>query len=103
LDIFAEADPARMWPDGLFVFGGHEQDGEDLIQAANAAGVDLDDVDGVAGDELLEENAVLAHFPGGDLYRGNGFADLAVALDVVGAGRLFDEERIKALELVDPS
>ncbi|GAB5463026.1 MAG: hypothetical protein HoeaKO_31170 [Hoeflea alexandrii] len=44
---------------------------------------------------LLEEDAVLAHLAGGDLHRGNGFADgLAVAFDIVGAGRLLDEEGV---------
>src|SRR5690606_26938715 len=56
------------------------------------AGVDLHDVDGRFHDQLLEHDAVLAHFAGGDLHAaGQRLADVAVARDVVGAGGLLDE------------
>jgi hypothetical protein len=42
-------------------------------------------------DELLEQDAVLAHLAGRDLHRANRLADLAMALHIVGAGRLLDE------------
>src|SRR5690606_9829059 len=42
------------------------------------------------------------HLAGCDLYRADGLADLAVAGDVVRAGRLLDEEGVGEGQLVDP-
>src|SRR4029079_12438967 len=53
-------------------------------------------------DELLEQNPVLAHLAGGDLYRSNRRADLAMSLDIIGARRFLDEVRIETLERIHP-
>lgn len=46
LGIFGQSDAARVRDDGDVEFGGHEEDGNDFVDAAEAAGVDLADVDG---------------------------------------------------------
>ena len=97
LGVFGQPDAAGMWHDGDVEFLGHEQHGEDLVDAAEAAGVDLADVDGARLQELLEDHAVLAHLAGGDAdaERGEGFADGGVAEHVVGRSRLFDKPGLK--------
>ena len=74
--------------------------GDDFVYAAEAAGVDLANVDGPRGEELLEHYAVLAHFAGcdADAVGLEGFADGFVAedCDILSAGCLgidnyFDE------------
>lgn len=66
LGVLWKADATGVGDDGDVELGGHEQDGNDLVDAAEAAGIDLADVDCAAGEELLEHDAVLAHFAGGD-------------------------------------
>ncbi|KAF5293270.1 hypothetical protein FQR65_LT20128 [Abscondita terminalis] len=68
----------------------------------SAAGVDLHDVDGFAHDQLLENDAVLAHFAGGDLDGRHALADAPVAFHVVGAGRFLDEPGLGEGKLAHP-
>ncbi len=94
LHIFAQAHAARMWPDRLAKLGGNQQHGQNFVQTAHAARIDLHNVDRAFRDELLEHDAVLAHFASGDLHVANGFANLAMAGNIIRAGRLLDEERL---------
>jgi hypothetical protein len=57
--------------------------GEDFVYAAEPTRVDLANVDGARREELLEHDAVLAHFSGGDAdsVGRQGFADGFVAED----------------------
>lgn len=48
-----------MRADGLASLGGHEQDGEDLVDTGESARVDLNDVDGLGLEELLEDHSVV--------------------------------------------
>lgn len=66
LRVFWESDAAGMGHDGDVEFRSHEQDGNDFVYAAETTRVDLADVDGARGEELLEHYPVLAHFAGGD-------------------------------------
>jgi len=66
LRVFRESYAAAMGYDRDTEFCGYEEDGEDFVDAADAAGVDLADVDGAGLDELLEHYAVLAHFACGN-------------------------------------
>jgi hypothetical protein len=77
LDVFAQPHPARVRADRQLVFGGHQQHGQHLVDPAQAAGVDLHDVDRLVHDELLEQDAVLAHLAGRDLDLADAGADLA--------------------------
>ena len=65
LDVFAEADAARVGADRHAELRGHEQDRQHLVDPAHAAGVDLADADGVRLQELLEDDPVLAGLAGG--------------------------------------
>lgn len=87
--------------DGDVVFFRHEHHGHDFVNAAQAASVDLADVDGVRLEELLEGDAVLAHFAGGDedVVGCEGCADGGMAKNVVGGGGLFDEPRAEGSEM----
>lgn len=67
LDEFAQADPARVRADRHAELGREEQDGEVLVDAGDAGGVDLQDVDGAGLEELFEDDTVLDVFAGGDL------------------------------------
>ena len=46
--------------------GGEKEDGDDFVDAAEAAGVDLADGDCAGREELFEHDAVLAHFACGN-------------------------------------
>ena len=102
LHIFTQANAAGMRPDGEIVFGGHQLNCEDFVQSSETAGVNLNDVNGVIGDELFEEDAVLAAFACRDLDRGYVFTDGTVSENVIGAGGLFDEEGAGEGEGIDP-
>ena len=91
LHILAKAHAPGMRTHGQTVLCGQQEYQQHLVDPSQPAGVDLHHVDGATQDELLEENAVLAHLSRGDLDRGNGFAHRAVALHIVRAGRLLDE------------
>src|SRR5215204_3030709 len=60
LHILAEADAARVRADGHAELLGHEQHGQHLVDAAEAATVDLAEADGPGLQELLEHDAVVA-------------------------------------------
>lgn len=80
----------------------HEHHGHDFVDAADAAGVGLTDVDGVRLEELFEDDAVLAHFSccDKDAEGFEGAADGGVAQDVVRGGGLFDEPGFVGGEVV---
>ena len=61
LSILGEADAAGVRDDGDVEFCSHEQDGDDFVDAAQPTRVDLADVYGARGEELLEHDAVLTH------------------------------------------
>lgn len=102
LYIFAQANAAGMRPDREVVFSGHQLNSEDFVQSSETASVNLNDVNGVIGDELFEEDAVLAAFACRDFDRGDVFTDGTVSENVIGAGRLLDEKRACEGEGVDP-
>ena len=60
-----------MWADWLAEFGSEHIDGQDFIQSAQSAGVNLHDVYGIIRDKLLEQNSVLAMLAGGNFYVAN--------------------------------
>ena len=66
LGIFAQPHPARMRADGLAEFGSQQQDGEHFVQATEPAGVRLYDIDGIAGEELFEHDAIVNVLTGRD-------------------------------------
>ena len=72
LHEFTEADAPGVGADGHVESGSQEDNGKDLIDAAHSAGVNLTELEGATGEELLEENSVGALFPAGnsDLQRG---------------------------------
>jgi hypothetical protein len=86
LCVLWQADAAGVRYNGHVVFCGHEQHGDDFVDAAETAGIDLADVDCARGQELLEHDAVLAHFAGcdADAVGLEGFSDGFVAEDWLG-------------------
>lgn len=92
MDVFAKPDTAGMRPDQKAEFRRHELHREPLVQSAEATRIDRHEVDGPIRDELLEQDPVLAHLAGSDLDRRETFSDGAMAHDVVGAGRFFEEQ-----------
>lgn len=83
LRVLGQPHAAAVRHDGHVELGGHQQDGDDFVDAAQPARVDLADVDGAGLQELLEHDAVLAHFARGhaDVVGGQGGADGFVAED----------------------
>lgn len=84
-----------------------QQNGQNFVDTADTAGVSLQNGQGSCLQELLEDNAVLAHFTGGDTDGAvggvlEGLLDGGVAEDVVGGGGLFDEPGLEFGELLHP-
>lgn len=65
LYVFAKSNSSGMWAHGNTELGGHEENGEDLVDSSETARVDLANVDGVGLKELLEGHAVVSVLSGG--------------------------------------
>ena len=102
LHHFAQTDAAGMRTDRNAELGGQQQDGEVLVDPADAARVDLQDVDRAGLQHLLEDHPVLDMFAGCDQRRPDGGADRCVAEDVVGRRRLLDPVGREGSELGHP-
>lgn len=107
LRVFGQAHATRVRHDGDAELARQEQDGKDLVHAADAAGVGLEDGQGSRLQELLEDHAVLAHLAGGNADGAvggvlEGLLDGGVAEDVVGGGGLFDEPGFVFGEFLHP-
>lgn len=107
LGVLGQTDTTGVGDDGDAELAGQQQDGQDLVDAADTAGVGLEDGQSSRLQELLEDDAVLAHLAGGDAdgaVRGvlEGLLDGGVAEDVIGGGGLFDEPGLELGELVHP-
>lgn len=102
LRIFRETHTTAMGYNWDVEFLRHKEHGKDLVDAAHSTSVDLADVDGAGCEELLEDDAVLAHFSScdADAVRAESVADGFVAEDVVGGGGLFDEPWLELFEVL---
>src|SRR5947209_19228568 len=96
LDIFTETNAARVWTDRDAEFGGHEENRQVLVYSADAAGIDLADADGVGLKELLEDDAILHMFAGGNTNRRDCTRNHGVAKNVIRAGGLFNPEGVES-------
>lgn len=83
LRVFGQTHTSRMRNNWDVEFCGHEEDGDDFVNATKTAGVDLADVDCARGEKLFEHYSVLAHFAGCDanVVGFQGIADGFVAED----------------------
>lgn len=92
-DVLAQAHAAGVRADDDAELGGHEEDGEDLGDAGETAGVDLADVDRVGLQELLEDHAVVRVLAGcdADAVGLQRLSDGCVPEDIIGCCGLFDE------------
>ena len=84
LDQLAQSDAAGVRADRDAELGRHEQDRQDLVDAAEPAGVDLADADRLGLQQLLEHHPVVDVLAGRDPDRRHGPGDRRVAEDVVG-------------------
>src|SRR4029079_4855508 len=96
LHQFAEPDAARVRADRDSELRRHQDDGEILVHAAQAAAVDLAEADGAGLQELFEEHAVGAVLAGGDADWRHRPRDRRMAEHVVRAGRLLDPPQVEA-------
>mgnify|MGYP006900021509 CR=1 FL=1 len=107
LRVLGQADAARVGDDRDAELAREQQDGQNLVDASDAAGVRLEDRQGARLQQLLEDDAVLAHLAGGHADGTIGgvfqrFPNRSVAEDVVGGGWLFDKPRLEFGELLHP-
>ena len=93
LDMFAESDTAGVRADRHAALGGHEEYGENLVDAAEPTTVDLNELDCFGLQELLEQHAVLAALPGGHPDGSDGPGDGRMAENIIWAGGFLDPER----------
>src|SRR5256885_1857765 len=95
LHVLAKADPAGMWADRHAELGRQEEHRQHLVQAAEAACIQLAEADRLSLEELLEDHAVLTMLAGGHPDRRDGPCDGGVAEHVIGARRLLDPVRLE--------
>ena len=91
----AQADAAGVRADRHPELVGQQLHREDLVDAGEAAGIDLGEADGVGLEELLPHHPIVDVLAGGDLEGCDGAGDGGVAEDVVRAGGLLDPERVE--------
>ncbi|MNO65055.1 hypothetical protein D3C76_557950 [compost metagenome] len=84
-----------MGADGHVELGGHQQHNQHFVEATQAGGVQLTEVQRASLEHLLEHHPVVAVFARGHADRRNALADAGVPEDVVGAGRLFDPQGLE--------
>ena len=84
LDHLAQPDATRVRADGHAELGRQQQDRHVVVDAADARGVELEDVDRLGLEQLLEQHRVLAVLPGGHPDRRHRGPHAAVPEDVVG-------------------
>src|SRR2546421_13127728 len=96
LHIFAKTNTARVRTDRDAKFGSHEENGQDLVYPADAAGIDLADADGVGLKQLLEDDSILHVLAGGDSDRRYCSRDRGMSKNIVRAGGLFDPEGVES-------
>src|SRR5450759_2142795 len=104
LDVFAQANPTRMRAYRHPELGGQQQHGDNLIDPAQSAAVDLAEVNGPGLQKLLPHHAVVHVLAGRDTDGRYRLADAAVAEDVIGTGRFLDPPRLhlsKAAHRID--
>src|ERR687893_3028002 len=104
LDVLAQSDATCVRADGHAELRSHQEHGDDLVDAAETAGIYLAERDGIGLQELLENDAVLAVLARGDADRCNRLGYASVAKDVVWARRLLDPPRVEyfqALHVLD--
>src|SRR5690606_35886641 len=102
LDELAQADAAGVRADRDTELGRQQHVRDVLVRAGHARGVDLHDVDRAGLEELLEHDAVRDGLTGGDLDGRHAPADVGVAEDVVGGGRLLDPVGLELGESAHP-
>ena len=91
-----------MRTDGLAEFGSQQQDGEHFVQTTEPTGVRLYDVDGIAGEELFEHDAIVNVLTGRDAHGPHRTGDGPVAENVIGADGLLDPPGIELGERPQP-
>src|SRR5271163_2496085 len=99
LYILAQADTTGVRADRDAELCSHQHDGEIFVDAGDSAAIDLADIDGSGLEELLEHDAVVTVFAGGDTCRCRLAANAGVTKDVVWAGGLFHPPRPQLGEL----
>src|SRR5256714_11692353 len=102
LHVLAQAYAAGMWADGDAELRGEQQHGQDLIDPAQPATIDLTEADRTGLHELLEQDAVVTLLSGRDTDRRDGPRDGGVTQHVVWAGRLLDPPGIEPRQLAHP-
>src|SRR5208282_1704086 len=98
LAVFAQAESARMRTYRHAELRGEQQHGEGLAESAETAIVKLAEVDRARLHQLLEHHAIGGMLSGRDADRLDCAANRGVTEDVVGAGGLFDPQRVEARE-----
>ena len=96
LTVLAQSDSTRMRAHRHAELRGEQQNRERLAQPAEAATVELAEIDRAGLHQLLEHHAVRRMLSGRNADRPDRAANRGVAQDVVGTGRLFYPERIEA-------
>src|SRR6516225_2405282 len=95
LDVLAQPNSTCVRANGDAELGSHQEDGEHFIDAAQAATVNLTELNSARLEKLLEEHAVLAMLASSHTDRSDGPRDCCVAQNVVRARRLLDPPRIE--------
>src|ERR1051325_1461145 len=100
LHVLAQSDAAGVRTARNYKSGREQDDGQHLIDAAQAAAVDLTKTDRAGLHQLLEHDAVLALLACGNTNRGDGARDRRMPEDVVGTRWFLDPPGIEPRELL---
>src|SRR3989442_359222 len=95
LHIFTQANASRVRADRDAELGGQKENRQDFVYPADAAGIDLADGNGVGLKKLLEDNAILHMFTGGNTDRRDRTCNRGMSKNIIRAGGLFNPEGVK--------
>ena len=99
-----ESYASRVRTDRDPVLVSHQIDSNDLVDASHSGRINLTDLHGTTGQELLEHDSVLTHLSRGNLdsVGSQSFSNLFVAKDVISTGGFFDPVDVVWCQLFHP-
>src|SRR2546427_883657 len=95
LDVFTQTYASRVRADRHAELRSHQDNREVFIHAAQAATVDLAEIDGTRRQELLKKDAIGTVFSGGDADGTDGLSNRGVTENVVGIRGFLDPPGIE--------
>src|SRR5207249_3016072 len=104
LSVFTQTHSSSVRADGKAKLGGHQQDCQYFVDAAQPAAIDLTELDSFSLHQLFENHTILAMFTRCDADGLDSFGDGRMPQNIIRTGRFLDPPRLEpcqSLHMVD--